>query len=87
MGNIAKDDDELLNEYALGPNEIYRQLAEKLKHIAFLRQGNAVVGINYQVTPLTNVLSDEGHAETAQARYKITCTGNVVLIIGQNKVK
>jgi len=78
------EEDELMAQYGLGLNEIYRQLAEKLKHKAYLMKGNAVVGINYQLTPLGNVaIQDQENADKSKTRYKITCTGNVVLLTDQ----
>ncbi|MFW5887561.1 MAG: hypothetical protein ACOCUH_02065, partial [Bacteriovoracia bacterium] len=47
-------------------NEIYSGLAEKLKVQSLQLGGNAIIGINYQLTPLTG------------QNYKITCTGNIV---------
>ncbi|MCY4524930.1 MAG: hypothetical protein OXB84_09330 [Halobacteriovoraceae bacterium] len=54
-------------------HELYQNLSEKLKLAAKKRKGNAVVGVNYQFTPLS-----EGAEHPA--RYKVTCSGNVVLV-------
>lgn len=53
--------------------EIYSDLAHKLKAHAITFKGNAVVGINYAVTPI--VVSDNLNI---QSKYQITCTGSVV---------
>ncbi|MBL7665675.1 MAG: hypothetical protein JNM93_11130 [Bacteriovoracaceae bacterium] len=54
-------------EESLTLNDVYRNLTEKLKPHAVHMKGNAIVGINYQVSPLP------------PDRYKVTCTGNVVV--------
>lgn len=52
----------------------YQELALKLKAHALRAQANAVVGLNYQLTPLP---SEYGHS--AQ-KYRLTCTGNLVWV-------
>ena len=64
---VGQDPDDLDSLPSLGDHEIYKQLAEKLKKHAFIKKGNAIVGINYQVIHMEHV------------GYKITCTGNIVL--------
>lgn len=54
--------------------DVYTELANKLKPKAVELGGNAIVGVNYQITPL---LPDA--AENVGARYKVICTGNVVM--------
>lgn len=54
-------------------SEIYQDLAYKLKAHAITFKGNAVVGINYQVTP---ILVSESLG--IQSKYQISCTGSVV---------
>ncbi len=59
--------------------EIYKDLAQKLRLQAKELKGNAVVGINYQITPLTATLaSARGGDEGLTNAYRITCTGNIV---------
>ena len=55
------------------PHKLYQGLGEKLKIEAQKRQGNAVVGVNYQFTPLSETPDHP-------TRYKVTCSGNVVLM-------
>lgn len=70
------EEEEDLSE--LGLNEVYKELAEDLKNKAYKMESNAVVGLNYIITPL--IKSEEGHTN---ADYKITCTGNAVWIVGE----
>lgn len=88
--NNEIDPDELLRELdeeasktatvEIGLEEIYQTLAESLKVKAFKLKGNAVVGINYQITPLINQKTDE---QVPSIRYKISCTGNAVWVGGK----
>ncbi|MBK25522.1 MAG: hypothetical protein CME70_16115 [Halobacteriovorax sp.] len=84
---ILKEIDEELNEekshtavVEVGLEEIYQNLAEALKVKAYKLRGNAVVGINYQITPLINQKSGD---QTPSIRYKISCTGNAVWVGGK----
>ena len=52
----------------------YSELAQKLKAHAMKAHANAVVGLNYQLTPLP---SDFGGIHN---RYRLTCTGNLVWV-------
>lgn len=52
----------------------YNELAHKLKAHALKNQANAVVGLNYQLTPLPS------HFGASNTRYRLTCTGNLVWI-------
>lgn len=52
----------------------YQELANKLKAHALKQKANAVVGLNYQLTPLP---SEYGHAIQ---RYRLSCTGNLVWV-------
>ena len=65
------------HDFALKLADTYAFLAAELKQKALKKGGNAVIGITYQITPLgpnsTNKKQDEMH-------YKITCTGNIVLV-------
>ena len=69
--NTNKKDEKLKN--GPGLEDIYFDLAQKLRPKAAQLKGNAVIGINYQITPLTHSGLD------TQAKYKITCSGSVVL--------
>jgi uncharacterized protein YbjQ (UPF0145 family) len=55
----------------------YDDLAQKLKAHALKAKANAVVGLNYQLTPIP---SEFGLAEN---KYRLSCTGNMVWV---NKV-
>jgi len=74
--NLNKDDADIMNNYSLGLNEIYHELSLELKNQAFKREANAVVGINFALTPLIDTNTDKG-----TTRYKITCSGNAVWIV------
>jgi uncharacterized protein YbjQ (UPF0145 family) len=52
----------------------YQELAQKLKAHALKSHANAVVGLNYQLTPLPSQYG------TLTNRYRLTCTGNLVWI-------
>lgn len=52
----------------------YSDLAQKLKAHALKANANAVVGINYQLTPIPSELGISGH------KYRLTCTGNLVWV-------
>ncbi|HXH30210.1 MAG TPA: hypothetical protein VNJ01_05305 [Bacteriovoracaceae bacterium] len=52
----------------------YQELAQKLKAHALKAHANAVVGLNYQLTPLPSELGSSGH------KYRLTCTGNLVWV-------
>lgn len=52
----------------------YKDLAQKLKVHAQINQANAVVGINYQITPIPTELGSENH------KYRLSCTGNLVWV-------
>lgn len=52
----------------------YQELASKLKAHALKNKANAVVGLNYQLTPLP---SEYGHSIQ---RYRLSCTGNLVWV-------
>ncbi len=59
-------------------HQSYDELAQKLKAHALENKANAVLGINYQLTPMP---SDQG---IGQFRYKLTCTGNLVYLYKLN---
>lgn len=52
----------------------YQELAQKLKAHALKAHANAVVGLNYQLTPIPSAYG------TLNTRYRLTCTGNLVWI-------
>jgi uncharacterized protein YbjQ (UPF0145 family) len=52
----------------------YEELAHKLKAHAVKQNANAVIGINYHLTPLPSEFS------MGPARYKLACTGNLVWV-------
>ncbi len=62
------------NETAEAIHRSYDELAQKLKAHALEHKANAVLGINYQLTPMP--------LESAMGnyRYKLTCTGNLVWV-------
>lgn len=53
----------------------YQDLALKLKGHALEKRANAVVGVNYQLTPLPSEPGVHPHV-----RYRLTCTGNLVWV-------
>ncbi len=53
---------------------LYHELAQKLKVHALKANSNAVVGLNYQLTPLPSDFGVGGH------KYRLSCTGNLVWI-------
>jgi uncharacterized protein YbjQ (UPF0145 family) len=53
---------------------LYSDLAQKLKAHALKSNANAVVGINYQLTPIPSEYGLSGH------KYRLTCTGNLVWV-------
>lgn len=65
-------------DYSLGLVEIYSQLSEKLKVQAHKLKGNAIVGVNFQLTPLLK--SSSNREKGPEYTYKITCSGNVVFV-------
>jgi uncharacterized protein YbjQ (UPF0145 family) len=54
--------------------KIYNELASKLKAHALKANANAVVGINYQITPIPQELN------SLSIRYRLSCTGNLVWV-------
>ena len=61
------------NETAEAIHKSYDELALKLKGHALHNKANAILGINYQLTPMPTDMGSMGHY-----RYKLTCTGNLV---------
>jgi len=73
LAEETKDDDPQLNNTN---NYIYKQLTNKLREQALKLSGNAIIGVNFHVNPL--VIENE-------KMYEITCSGNVVQVIGMSK--
>ncbi len=53
---------------------LYQELAQKLRAHALKARANAVVGLNYQLTPIPTEFGARGN------RYRLTCTGNLVWV-------
>lgn len=67
-GHIVEDE---------GSSEIprhYSELAQKLKAHALKAHANAVIGLNYQLTPLPSEYGMAG------SKYRLSCTGNLVWV-------
>ena len=73
LADETNDDDSPLNNTN---NYIYKQLTNKLREQALKLKGNAIIGINFIINPLT--IKNE-------KMYEITCSGNVVQVIGMSK--
>lgn len=69
------DSDQVEDDVSEAINASYDELAQKLKGHALEQKANAVVGINYQLTPMPSDNPSYGHF-----RYKLTCTGNLVWV-------
>jgi uncharacterized protein YbjQ (UPF0145 family) len=54
--------------------ELYKELAQKLKAHAVKARANAVIGLNYQLTPLPSEFGASG------TKYRVSCTGNLVWV-------
>jgi len=52
----------------------YQELAQKLKAHALKFHANAIMGLNYQLTPLPSELS------SSVSKYRLSCTGNLVWV-------
>lgn len=52
----------------------YQELAQKLKAHALKAHANAVIGLNYQLTPLPSEYGATG------TKYRLSCTGNLVWV-------
>ncbi len=55
-------------------SEIYDLLAQRLKGKVLRKGGNALLGLNYQLTPMANSMGDHKIA------YKVTCSGTAVFL-------
>ncbi len=62
----------------LGLNDVYQNLIDELRNLAYKKEANAVLGINFNITPIPSPIDSP-----QMPRYKITCTGNAVWIIDQ----
>ncbi|MCK5072652.1 MAG: hypothetical protein KAQ98_04445 [Bacteriovoracaceae bacterium] len=75
---------EVLDRYCSSLNEIYTDLAEKIRQKAFKKGGNAIVGINFQISPLLHTAGEQHEGMEFQSpqknRYKISCIGNIVIV-------
>lgn len=68
--------DSPMEQFDLGLNEIYRELVVELRNEAFKVEANAVVGINFNITPM---MFRSGNSTSVH--YKITCSGNAVWVV------
>jgi uncharacterized protein YbjQ (UPF0145 family) len=74
----GKDNDELVEKYAMSIQHVYGELVERLKSGAIKLKANAVVGISFHLTPLID--KKDGPLENS---YKVTCSGNAVWVSAQ----
>ncbi|WP_417334982.1 hypothetical protein [Halobacteriovorax marinus] len=75
-GHVDQDQDEELQEeieLKISQSAIYNDLSEKLRPQCMKKNANAIVGINYQITPLGD-----------GSKYKISCSGSAVWVIDNN---
>ena len=75
--NEEEEDKNILQQYNLGLEDIYSELADDLRNQAFKIEANAIVGLNYSISP---IMLTPKHGDSAQMHYKITCTANAVWI-------
>ena len=73
---FEKNEDKILENISFGLDQVYKDMANLLKEKCLKLSGNAVVGINFQLTPL--FAHSDNHA---LINYKITATGNVVWVV------
>ena len=64
------------SKYEFGINDTYKELVSQLQAMAYKIEANAIVGINFQISPLVQKESDD----TTSILYKITCSGNGVIV-------
>lgn len=62
----------------LGLNDVYQNLIDEMRNMAYKKEANAVLGVNFNITPIPSPVD-----APQMPRYKITCTGNAVWIIDQ----
>lgn len=68
------DADVIMDEESSEVPKHYKELAQRLKAHALKANANAVVGLNYQLTPLPNEFG------IGSNKYRLTCTGNLVWV-------
>ncbi|MEI8346551.1 MAG: heavy metal-binding domain-containing protein [Pseudomonadota bacterium] len=74
---LEKSEEEIDVTEMVSQLDIYRELSNRLRVQALKLKGNAVIGLRYQILAIPD--------EPGTGRqYKITCTGNVVWVIGKN---
>lgn len=67
--------DEKENIKGPGLRDIHEDLLKKLKEQAAQQKGNAIVGVNFHVTPL-----GLGAGKSEQVKYQVICSGSVVWV-------
>lgn len=72
---LEENDDQSPQARAFGIKEIYHQLSEQLKAQAIKVGANALVGVNFHLTPMV-----ENTKSGLINSYKITCTANAVWV-------
>ncbi len=77
IGNMDGELD--LSEYQYSFKDLYQDLAESMVPRALKMKANAIIGLNFQTTPLID--PSENHSID---KYQVTCTGNVVWLSKQN---
>ncbi len=70
-------DSEVLMPFGQGLETLYKEMADALRTKALKIGANAIVGINYQLTP---VFSNQSGSTDVQ--YKVTCLGSAVWVVG-----
>lgn len=73
----AENDSGPIQRYALGLEDIYNELAEELRNLAYKNEANAVLGLSYSISP---IIMPSLNNDRGEMHYKITCTGNAVWI-------
>ncbi len=70
-------DSELLMPFGRGLETLYKEMADALRTKALKIGANAIIGINYQLTP---VFANQSGSTDVQ--YKVTCLGSAVWVVG-----
>lgn len=68
------DSEVIMDEESVEVPKHYKELASRLKAHALKANANAVLGLNYQLTPLPSEFGIGGN------KYRLTCTGNLVWV-------
>ena len=68
---------ERLMPFGQGLETLYKEMADALRTKALKIGANAIVGINYQLTPVI-----KNHSGTTDVQYKVTCLGSAVWALG-----